>query len=88
MFNVSLATKSFIISEIISIPRAVQKTKSETCEETEERRKNVSWTTVRCSSSQVRWVHDKEEKERILHASHSDKLAGHFGRDKTREKVP
>ena len=32
-------------------------------------------------------VHDKEEQERVLHACHSDKLAGHFGRDKTREKV-
>ena len=39
------------------------------------------------NSEPKRWVHDKEEEERILHACHSDKLAGHFGRDKTREKV-
>ena len=39
------------------------------------------------NSQPKRWVHDNEEQKRILHACHSDKLAGHFGRDKTREKV-
>ena len=39
------------------------------------------------NSPPKRWVHNKEEQERVLHACHSDKLAGHFGRDKTREKV-
>ena len=34
-----------------------------------------------------RWVHCQDEQQKILKACHSDKLAGHFGRDKTREKV-
>ena len=34
-----------------------------------------------------RWVHCQDEQQKILRACHSDKLAGHFGRDKTREKV-
>ena len=34
-----------------------------------------------------RWVHSRDEQQQILKACHSDKLAGHFGRDKTREKV-
>lgn len=34
-----------------------------------------------------RWVYNKDEQQKILAACHSDKLAGHFGRDKTREKV-
>lgn len=39
------------------------------------------------NSEPKRRVHDKKEQERILHACHSwDKLAVHFGRDKTREK--
>ena len=39
------------------------------------------------NSEPKRWVHDKKELERILHACHSwDKLAVHFGLDKTREK--
>ena len=33
-----------------------------------------------------RWVHCQDEQQKILRACHSDKLAGHFGRDKTREK--
>lgn len=34
-----------------------------------------------------RWVHCQEEQQKIMKACHSEKLAGHFGRDKTREKV-
>ena len=34
-----------------------------------------------------RWVYCQEEQQKIMKACHSDKLAGHFGRDKTREKV-
>ena len=34
-----------------------------------------------------RWVHCQEEQQKIMKACHSDKLAAHFGRDKTREKV-
>ena len=34
-----------------------------------------------------RWVHCQEEQQKIMKACHSDKLAGHFGHDKTREKV-
>ena len=41
-----------------------------------------------CKDGQPRrWVHDAEEQTRIITACHSDKLAGHFGRDKTRDKV-
>ena len=39
------------------------------------------------NSEPKRWVHNKEEQEKIPHACHSDKLAGHFGRDKTQERV-
>ena len=34
-----------------------------------------------------RWVHSRDEQQQILKACHSNKLAGHIGRDKTREKV-
>ena len=34
-----------------------------------------------------RWVPNEEEQRRIIVSCHSDKLAGHFGRDKTRDKV-
>ena len=34
-----------------------------------------------------RWVHSREEQQQILKACHSNKLAGHFGRDRTRGKV-
>lgn len=34
-----------------------------------------------------RWVHCQEEQQKIMKACHSEKLAGHFGCDKTREKV-
>ena len=34
-----------------------------------------------------RLVHSRDEQQQILKACHSDKLAGHFGRDETREKV-
>ena len=34
-----------------------------------------------------RWVHSRDEQQQILKACHSNKLAGHFGRDKTKEKV-
>ena len=33
-----------------------------------------------------RWVHSRDEQQQILKACHSDKLAGHFGRDKTRRE--
>ena len=33
------------------------------------------------------WIRDEGTKKRIIAACHSDKLAGHFGRDKTREKI-
>ena len=58
-----------------------------------EKRKTSSWTMVRCffvgkkNSQPKRWVHNTDEQEKILKACHYDKLAGHFGRDKTREKV-
>jgi len=39
------------------------------------------------NSQPKRWVHNTDEQEKILKACHYDKLAGHFGRDKTREKV-
>lgn len=34
-----------------------------------------------------RWVAKRSEQLKILEACHSDKLASHFGRDKTRDKV-
>lgn len=34
-----------------------------------------------------RWVRCQDEQQKILKACHSDKLAAHFGRDKTREKL-
>ena len=34
-----------------------------------------------------RWVHCQDEQQKTLKAFHSDKIAGHFSRDKTREKV-
>lgn len=34
-----------------------------------------------------RWIANEEEQRRIIASCHSDKLAGHFGRDKTRDKV-
>ena len=34
-----------------------------------------------------RWITDLNQKKEILESCHSDRLAGHFGRDKTREKV-
>ena len=34
-----------------------------------------------------RWIVDDEERKRILTSCHSDNLGGHFGRDKTRNKV-
>lgn len=34
-----------------------------------------------------RWVYSVDEQKQILAAWHHDKLAGHFGRDKTRDKV-
>ena len=39
------------------------------------------------NSEPRRWVYDLEEQRRVLAACHSDNLAGHFGRDKTRNKV-
>ena len=33
------------------------------------------------------WIVDDEERKRILTSCHSDNLGGHFGRDKTRNKV-
>ena len=37
--------------------------------------------------SSRRWINSKTEQEHILHSCHADKLGGHLGRDKTREKV-
>lgn len=34
-----------------------------------------------------RWISDLGQRNQIMEACHSDKLSGHFGRDKTREKV-
>ena len=39
------------------------------------------------SESPQRWVHREDEQQRILHACHSERLAGHFGGGKTTEKV-
>ena len=39
------------------------------------------------NSQPRRWIYDLEEQRRVLAACHSDNLAGHFGRDKTRNKV-
>jgi hypothetical protein len=39
------------------------------------------------SSELRRWVPNVDEQTKILTACHSDKLAGHFGRDKTKHKV-
>jgi hypothetical protein len=39
------------------------------------------------NSQPRRWVYGVEEQKQILTACHADKLAGHFGRDKTRDKV-
>ena len=33
------------------------------------------------------WISSREQQQNILFACHSDKLGGHFGRDKTREKI-
>ena len=32
------------------------------------------------------WVTNQEQQRKIIEACHADKLGGHFGRDKTREK--
>ena len=37
--------------------------------------------------AQRQWINDEENQKRIIESCHSDKLGGHFGRDKTREKV-
>ena len=34
-----------------------------------------------------KWIADKTQQTSIIYACHSDKLGGHFGRDKTREKI-
>ena len=34
-----------------------------------------------------RWITDPKQKQQILEGCHSSQLAGHFGRDKTREKA-
>ena len=39
------------------------------------------------NSEPRRWVPNVDEQKKILTACHSDKLAGHFGRDKTKHKV-
>ena len=33
------------------------------------------------------WINSKERQHEIVKSGHADKLGGHFGRDKTREKV-
>jgi hypothetical protein len=33
------------------------------------------------------WITDERQQRRIVESCHADKLGGHFGRDKTREKV-
>ncbi len=33
------------------------------------------------------WIVDAKQQEKIIESCHADKLGGHFGRDKTREKV-
>jgi hypothetical protein len=33
------------------------------------------------------WIPDKQRQQQNIQASHGDKLGGHFGRDKTREKI-
>lgn len=33
------------------------------------------------------WITDEKKQQNIIQACHADKLGGHFGRDKTREKV-
>ena len=34
-----------------------------------------------------RWIINKKDRRKILESCHSDNLAGHFGRDKTRHKI-
>ena len=38
-------------------------------------------------SSHRQWITDMEQQKKIMKSCHSDKLGGHFGRDKTREKI-
>ncbi len=33
------------------------------------------------------WIDDKTKQKQIMDSCHADKLGGHFGRDKTRDKV-
>ena len=33
------------------------------------------------------WITDADQQRKIIQACHADKLGGHFGRDKTREKI-
>ena len=33
------------------------------------------------------WINSKERQHEIVKSCHADKLGGHFGRDKTREKL-
>lgn len=40
-----------------------------------------------CNGKLKQWINDKQQRKSVVESCHADKLGGHLGRDKTREKV-
>ncbi len=40
-----------------------------------------------CGGRSRHWISCKKQQQQIVQSCHADKLGGHLGRDKTREKV-